>query len=405
MIGSRLSIMMFLQFFIWGSWYVTAAPFVENLAWPEADRQFTVSWIYTVGPIAAIVAPLFLGVIADRFFATQRVLAVMHLLAAIPMLAIPSMVSLDEAAPGLLVTIIAVHMLCYMPTLGLTNTLAFANIVDQAKQFPMIRVFGTVGWIAGNLVVAALMEDFGREVQFYAAGASGVALALFSLALPHTPPPLRGKPANIGAILGVDALSLLRDRSFCTMIVATFLISIPLAAYYAYAATYLEFGVGYTGEEAAQRMPIGQAAEVVFMLAMPWFFARLGVKKMIAIGMLAWIVRYVLFGAAADDQVKWMVLIGIGLHGICYDFLFVTAQIYVDKFAPESIRGQAQGLFVVVTQGLGLGIGAQVMGRLYSETNVDGAQDWSSFWYYPAIGAGVILVLFMLLFRERKAQA
>ncbi|MCA8944301.1 MAG: MFS transporter, partial [Planctomycetes bacterium] len=387
---------------------VMVNPVIQAIGWEADLADSTANWTYTVGPIAALISPLFLGAIADRFFATQRVLATMHLLAAIPMLALPSLITADASSAGMMIGVVSVHMLCYMPTLGLTNTLTFANVSDQAKQFPMIRVFGTLGWIVGNLAAGPLMESAGGPALFYLTGGAGLVLAVFSLSLPHTPPPKKGQPANLGAVFGLDAIALLRDRSFFVFILASFLICIPLAAYYAWTSAYLVDGIGYTDSEVALRMPIGQAAEVVFMVAMPWFFARLGVKKMIAIGMVAWVVRYALFASAADEQVRWMVLVGIGLHGICYDFFFVTGQIYVDKFAPPDIRGQAQGFLVLVTQGLGLGIGAQVIGQLVGQTTTNGVRDWETFWRYPAIGAAVILVGFWWLFRgaiETEAEA
>lgn len=408
-IGARLSVMMFLQFFIWGAWYVSVGNYIGKVGWSADVADGAVGWAYTVGPIAAIVSPLFLGVIADRFFATQKVLAAAHLIGGAVMLAIPSLIVGPESSADLLVVLLLGHMLCYMPTLGLTNTLAFHHVVDQEKQFPVIRVFGTLGWIAANFTTSTwLKADFNPE-QFYVAGIAAVALGLFSLSLPHTPPPLRGQKVRVGELLGLDAVALLKDRSFLVFTLASFLICIPLAGYYVWVPVYAG-SVGY--EEPASTMANGQIAEVVFMVLMPLFFARLGVKWMIAIGMLAWVVRYVLFAGAADDQVQWMVLSGILLHGICYDFFFVTGQIYVDKFAPGKIRGQAQGFLVLVTQGLGLGVGAQLFTELVtrnSETvaGVAGApdvvtRDWGAIWMAPAIAAGVVLVLFVLLFRNPK---
>jgi len=397
-VGPRLSVMMFLEFFVWGAWYVSVGNYMGAHDMGPED----IGWAYTVGPIAALISPLFLGMIADRFFATEKVLGVMHILAGGVMFVAPRFVSNPTAFIGVL----ALHMLCYMPTLGLTNTLAFHNMTNQEKQFPLIRVFGTIGWIAANLVVSSVLHADKGEEQFYVTGAAAILLGLYSFSLPHTPAPAAGKPFSVRDALGLDAVSLMKDRSFAVFMLGSFLICIPLAAYYSFAPVF----VGSTGvEDVATRMSLGQASEIFFMLVMPLFFARLGVKWMLAVGMLAWVARYGLFAASAESHVQWMVLGGILLHGICYDFFFVTGQIYVDKRASAQSRGQAQGFLVLVTQGLGLGIGAQVVGRLVAHytTGAAGAEvrDWQAIWTVPCVAAGVILVLFVLLFRDRPTSA
>ncbi|TWU25680.1 nucleoside permease [Bythopirellula polymerisocia] len=396
-VRTQLSIMMFLQFFIWGAWYVTVGNYMT------AHGMFDqVSWAYTVGPIAAIISPVFLGMIADRFFATERVLAAMHLIGGLAMFAVPAAA---EIGPGAMIALLMVHMLAYMPTLGLTNTLAFHNIEDQERDFPLIRVFGTIGWIAANWVVSKWLVGDEKAVQFYVTGIASIALAGFSLTLPHTPPPAAGKKVSIGEIFGVDALQLLKEWPFVVFIVGSFLICIPLAAYYAYAPVFAS-KVGF--ENVAFTMSFGQISEIVFMLSMPLFFRRLGVKWMLLVGMAAWVARYGLFAAADEDNIKWMVLLGILLHGICYDFFFVTGFIYTDKKCSKEIRGQAQGLLVLVTQGLGLGIGAQVVGRLVAKYTTAGdppVTDWGSFWIAPAAMAGVVMLLFAFLFNDRAVES
>jgi nucleoside transporter len=398
-VGSRLSVMMFLQFFIWGSWYVTVGNFIKAVGWADAD----VGWAYQVGPIAAVASPLFLGMIADRFFASERVLATMHLLGGIVMFTLPTVAG-DGTPSDTFGWLLLVYMLCYMPTLGLSNTVAFHSITNQEKQFPVIRVFGTLGWIVAGVVVSKWLRADEDSLQFQVAGGASVLLAAFSLTLPHTPPPAKGQSASIGDLLGLRSMALMKDPSFAVFMVASFLVCIPLAAYYAYAPLF----VSATGFEAPGfTMSFGQWSEVLFMLAMPLFFARLGVKWMLAVGMLAWVIRYGMFSMAADDQVQWMVLGGILLHGICYDFFFVTGQIYVDKFASRELRGQAQGFLVLMTQGLGLGLGAKLATDLKSEfttTSEAGAElvDWGQFWWYPALFAGAVLLVFVAVFRDRR---
>ena len=389
----RLSIMMFLQFFIWGAWYVTVGNYMTG------NGMFDqVSWAYTVGPIAAIISPFFLGIVADRFFATERVLAAMHLLGAAAMFCVPYAA---EVGPWAMIACLMVHMLAYMPTLGLTNTLAFHHITDQERDFPLIRVFGTIGWIVANWVVSKWLVGDATAVQFYVTGIAGTVLAVYSLTLPHTPPPAAGKKASLREILGVDALRMLRDRPFSVFILGSFLICIPLAAYYAYAPVFSS-KVGF--ENVAFVMSFGQISEIVFMVLMPLFFRFLGVKWMLLVGMFAWVLRYGLFAAADEGNVQWMVLLGILLHGICYDFFFVTGFIYTDKKCSNEIRGQAQGLLVLVTQGFGLGMGAQLVGRLvtrYTSGTELPVTDWGSFWSVPMIMAGVVMLLFAILFNDR----
>ena len=430
LVTTRLSIMMFLQFFVWGAWYVTVGNYMGANKMGDA-----IYWAYTVGPIAAIISPFFLGMIADRFFATERVLFAMHVLGGVALIVAPFLTPADGGSHWPFITILLLHMLCYMPTLGLTNTLAFHNLTNREKQFPVVRVFGTIGWIVANIVVSKWMGADMKREQFFVAGGAAVVLGIFSLMLPHTPPPAKGKAVSGRDILGLDSLVLMKKPSFAIFIISSFLICIPLAAYYNYAPVFAN-AAGF--KNVAFNMSFGQMAEVVFMLLMPLFFMRLGVKWMLLLGMFAWVLRYGLFAGAASQGVLWMIMGGILLHGICYDFFFVTGFIYVDKQATTKIRGQAQGLLVLITQGLGMLIGAQVIGRVvnhYTATNAAGlaeqaaalreramaatgvdadtlwnqatklllsANDWQIIWLIPCIMAAVIAVAFWILFREEK---
>jgi nucleoside transporter len=392
-----LSAMMFLQFFIWGAWYVTVGNYMK-----DHGMESAIFWAYTVGPIAAIVSPFFLGMVADRFFATERVLGVMHLAGGAAMFLAPAAAGISPAA---FIAVLLFHMLCYMPTLGLTNTLAFHHLTNQEKQFPLIRVFGTVGWIAANFVVSKVFHADKLPLQFQITGAACVALGLLSFFLPHTPPPAKGEKTTIGKILGLDALVLLKRKPFAVFIVSSFLICIPLAAYYSYAPVFAD-DAGFS--DPAFNMSFGQMSEVFFMLVMPVFFAWLGVKWMLVVGMAAWVIRYGLFAAAAPAGVLPMIFVGILLHGICYDFFFVTGFIYTDKKADKRIRGQAQGFLVLVTQGVGMLIGAQVAGTLFNRiVSGEGTAKlatYATFWLVPCIAAGVVLVLFALLFQDRDPK-
>ena len=399
-ISARLSAMMFLQFFIWGAWYVTIGNYMAANGMPDLTH-----WPYTVNPIAAIVSPFFLGLIADRYFATEKVLGVLHLLGGLVMFFVPQ----ATGAPTLFIVLLLVYNLCYMPTLGLTNTLAFHNIQDQEKQFPLIRVFGTIGWIVAGLFISFVLGMFTGEqipdttpLPLYTTGVASILLGLYSFTLPHTPPPAAGEAVSVRSILGVDAFKQLGSRPFYVFIISSFLISIPLAAYYNFAPIFVA-EAGF--ENVAATMSLGQMSEVVFMLLMPLFFVRLGVKWMLLVGMGAWVLRYALFALAAPAGVFWMIIAGILLHGICYDFFFVTGQIYVDKKSTPAIRGQAQGFLVLVTYGLGMFIGAQVAGNVYNAF-LGGATalsmpEFQSFWILPAVFAAFIMVFFGLMFRDK----
>jgi nucleoside transporter len=400
----RLSVMMFLQFFIWGAWYTTIAVYMTNQGMGTLTH-----WPYTVNPIAAIAAPFFVGLVADRFFATERVFGILHLLGGVLLLVAPQ----TSGNPTLFIVMLLLYNLCYMPTIALSNSLAFHNIADQEKQFPRIRVWGTIGWIIAGLFISfglgALVSGVRPEqtaLPLYTAGIGSLLLAAFSLTLPHTPPPARGQVVSARSVIGLDALKQLGSRPFYVFIVSALLLCIPLAAYYNFTQLYLE-AAGVKNIAATQTL--GQMSETLFMFAMPFFFARLGVKRMLLAGMAAWVLRYVLFALGAPDAVYWMIALGILLHGVCYDFFFVTGMIYVDKKSTSAIRGQAQGFFVFVTYGVGMLIGAQVAGNVYNRFLAGATaltlEQWASFWLLPAGFAAVVLIFFGLAFHDREAEA
>jgi nucleoside transporter len=295
-------------------------------------------------------------------------------------------------------------MLCYMPTLGLTTSLAFHNLTDVERQFPLIRVFGTIGWIVGNISVSFLPGTDQSAGQFYLAGGAAVLLGLYSFTLPHTPPPAKGKPTTLGQILGADSFRLLKNPSYAVFIFCSFLICIPLAGYYQQARNFVDAMGLRIADSATFTMSFGQMSEVVFMLLMPLFFVRLGVKWMLLVGMGAWVLRYALFAFGAQEQTLWMIFIGVLLHGICYDFFFVTGMIYADKRSDESVRHQAQSFLVLVTQGLGLGLGAKIFFAHVLLNTTDTGADWYEIWLTPCLFAAGVSVLFFLLFWDRKVD-
>ncbi len=400
-ITGKLSAMMFLEFFIWGAWFVSTGVYLGEGGKGYGDGVTTT---YSVGPIAAMISPLFLGLFADRFLPSQIVLGICHLVGAVLLWLVPWSIANEMSGGGsTYFWILLAYMMLYMPTLGLTNTVAMRNVKDAQAQFPVIRVFGTVGWIVAGFLIGNLLGAEKTELPFKIAAGASLVLGVFSFFLPHTPPPLKGRKVSAADALGLGALGMMRDWKFLVFAISSMLICIPLQAYYAYAASYAE-EVGFSNGTGT--VVWGQVAEIVFMLIIPFLFRRLGVKWMLSIGMACWVLRYALFAMGAPESVKWMVFIGILLHGICYDFFFVTGQIYTDQKAPPAMRGQAQGLLVVLTQGVGMYLGA--LFNSYYHKHIVGEraegvtllQAWADFWWVPAALAGGILVGFILLFRD-----
>jgi nucleoside transporter len=429
----RLSVMMFLQFFIWGAWFVTLGACLD-----ANGLASIIAAAYGSAPIAAIIAPLFLGLVADRFFPSEKVMGVLLLIGGAVMLAVPMFATRGDG--GVVKQLFLVHMLCFMPTLGLGNSIAFANISDQSK-FPALRVWGTIGWIAAGLIIGFLGWSKSLNI-FVMSGAAAVLLGGLAFFLPHTPPPAKGQPLQWSSVLMLDAFKLLAKPAFFVFILCSTLICVPLAYYFSATSIFLS-DMGF--KQPASSMSVGQMSEVVFMLLIPFFFRRLGVKWMILVAMAAWVLRYALFAYGAPNQVVWMLFAAIALHGICYDFFFVTGFIYADKRAPQNARSQVQSMLVFFTQGVGMYFGyqlagarmaaevpghaalataiqaagtgevptfAQQLGQMFSVglPQVDAgllataSVQWKEFWLVPAGIAVAVAVLFGLAFWDRAAD-
>jgi nucleoside transporter len=396
----KLSIMMFLEFFIWGAWFVTLGTFLGNnlkASGAESAAIFsTQSW-------GAIIAPFIIGLIADRYFNAEKILGILHLIGAFLMY---QMYQSEDV--GMFYTYVLSYMILYMPTLALVNSVSFNQMKDPEKEFANIRVWGTIGWIIAGLSISYFFHWDSKEAissgllknTFLLAGVAAFILGLFSFSLPKTPPKVTDEKIKIGDIIGLDALKLLKDKNFAIFFISSILICIPLAFYYQNANLFLtEAGV----ENPTGKMAIGQISEALFLLLIPVFFTRFGFKKTILIGMLAWAIRYVLFAYGNGGDLSFMLIIGIALHGICYDFFFVSGQIYTNSKAGEKYKSAAQGLITLATYGVGMLIGFAVAGWITDNYKMaDGAVNWQMVWIIPAGIATVVFVLFALLFNEKN---
>ncbi len=400
----RLGAMMFLEFFIWGGWFVTMGTY---LATTLGASGAGIGSAYSTQSWGAIVAPFVFGLVADRYVSAERLLGVIHLTGALLLFLVARAQSFGQFHPLLLG-----YMILYMPTLALVNAIAFRALPDSRAQFSRVRLWGTVGWIVAGLAISYLFAWDAPEAlhrgmlgrTFLMSAAASLVLGLYSFTLPRTPPLgiAGGGGASLARAFGSDALGLLRDANFLVFFLASILVCIPLAFYYQHANQFLtEIGVA----SAAGKQTLGQASEVLFMLAVPWCLARFGVKWTLLVGMLAWALRYVLFSYGDAHGLAALLLIGIALHGACYDFLFVVGQIYTDSQAGERYRGSAQGLITLATYGVGMLIGFRIAGLVVDRYAAAGGHDWHAIWLVPAAIAAAIFLLFALSFRNPGGAA
>lgn len=414
----QLSAMMFLNFFIWSIWFVTMGTYLTkgNIAASGAQTGLA----YGTQCLGAIIAPFIIGMIADRFFAAQKILGVLHLVGAGLLYYISTQTAFTS-----FYSLLLIYMIVYMPTLALVNAIALKQVSDAEKQFGSIRMWGTIGWIIAGLLIAwmawepssEVMEAGSRagatveekaalvaaasrlQITYVVAAVVAAAFGIFSFFLPNTPPPKAGKTVSVAEVLGLDALKVLKDKNYLVFFIASILICIPLAFYYGQTNQFLgEVGM----PKAAGKMTMGQMSETLFLFLMPLFFARFGTKKMLLIGMAAWVVRYALFAYGDTGSNMWMLYAGIILHGICYDFFFVTGQIYTDQKAGERVRSSAQGLITLATYGVGMYIGFYLAGMYVDKYKTGDLHNWQAIWIFPCLFALGVALLFWVFFKNDK---
>lgn len=394
----QLSAMMFLNFFVWGIWFVTMGTYLTKGNIGATGGQTGLA--YGTQCLGAIIAPFIIGMIADRFFAAQKILGVLHLAGAGLLYYIST-----QSSFGSFYSLLIIYMIIYMPTLALVNAISLKQITNAEKQFSGIRLWGTIGWIVAGLIIGWMAwekDPASLGITYKVAAITSAAFGVFCFFLPNTPPPKAGQNVSIGEVLGLDALKILKNKNYLIFFIASILICIPLAFYYGQANQFLnESGM----DKAAAKMTLGQMSETLFLFLMPLFFARFGTKQMLLIGMVAWIARYVLFSYGDTGANLWMLYAGIILHGICYDFFFVTGQIYTDNMAGPRVRSAAQGLITLATYGVGMYIGFFVAGKYVDSHKVgESMHDWRAIWIFPALFAAGVALMFFALFKNEKKK-
>lgn len=387
----RLSALMFMQFFVWGAWNVTL-----GLVMQTVGIGSLIGNAFSVGPIASIAGSFLLGMAAARYLSPKMLMVILHLVGGAILFALPSLVTPQTGAA--FVWLLLGYMILYMPTVGLANTIALKSFGERVDNFPFVRAFGTLGWIVAGLIIGWAGLSASPQI-FRVAAVVSIALGLYSFTLPNVEPDAPRGEGVIRQVLCVEAFGLLRQRSFLVFIACATLISIPLAMYYAYASPY----VGATGiSNVGGTLAIGQMSELAFMFSMPWLYRRFGVKPLLLVGMAAWALRYALFAIGDGGGGLWAVYLGVALHGVCYDFFFVAGAIYTGTIAsPKGVNAQAQGMLTLFTYGVGMLLGSQIGALLYARLPASPSiADWQHMWWYPAIAAAVIAILFQLTFRD-----
>lgn len=392
---ARMSALMFMQFFIWGAWQVTLGLVMQTVGIGNLIGN-----AFSMGPIASIVGSLLLGMVAVRYVAPRMLMVILHLVGGVLLYLLPTLLTPENG--GTFVWLLLGYMILYMPTVGLANTIALKSFGDRTDNFPFVRAFGTIGWIAAGLIIGWAGLSASPKI-FWVAAVVSVALGIYSFTLPAVEADKPQGGSVLAQVFCVEAFGLMRQKSFLIFIVCATLISVPLAMYYAYASPY----VGAAGiENVSGTLAIGQMSELVFMFSMPWLYRRFGVKPLLLVGMAAWALRYALFAIGDGGSGLWAIYLGVALHGVCYDFFFVAGAIYVGTIAtPKGVNAQAQGMLTLFTYGVGMLLGSQIGALIYAQLPAAPTiADWQGMWVYPAVAAAAIALLFQFTFRDDRRK-
>lgn len=396
LLTGRLSALMFMQFFVWGAWNVTLGLVMQTMGVGSLIAN-----AFSVGPIASIVGSFLLGMAAARFLSPKMLMVVLHLVGGALLFVLPTLLTPEHGAS--FVWLLLGYMILYMPTVGLANTIALKSFGERVDRFPFVRAFGTLGWIVAGLIIGWAGLSASPQI-FQVAGVVSLALGLYSITLPNVQPDAPQGQSLVAEVFCTEAFGLMRNRSFLVFILCATLISIPLAMYYAYASPF----IGAAGiENVGGTLAIGQMSELVFMFSMPWLYRRFGVKPLLLVGMIAWALRYALFAIGDGAGGIWAIYLGVALHGVCYDFFFVAGAIYTGTIAtPKGVNAQAQGMLTLFTYGVGMLLGSQIGGLLYAQLPANAMPaDWHQLWWYPAVAAAVIALLFQITFKNPAKEA
>ncbi|KQM13151.1 MFS transporter [Sphingomonas sp. Leaf24] len=392
---ARLSALMFMQFFIWGAWQVTLGLVMQTVGIGNLIGN-----AFSMGPIASIVGSLLLGMVAVRYVAPRMLMVILHLVGGVLLYLLPTLLTPEKG--GTFVWLLLGYMILYMPTVGLANTIALKSFGDRTDNFPFVRAFGTIGWIAAGLIIGWAGLSASPKI-FWVAAVVSIALGVYSFTLPAVEADKPQGGSVLAQVFCVEAFGLMRQKSFLIFILCATLISVPLAMYYAYASPY----VGAAGiENVSGTLAIGQMSELVFMFSMPWLYRRFGVKPLLLVGMAAWALRYALFAIGDGGSGMWAIYVGVALHGVCYDFFFVAGAIYVGTIAtPKGVNAQAQGMLTLFTYGVGMLLGSQIGAMIYAQLPATPTiADWQGMWIYPAVAAAAIALLFQFTFRDDRRK-
>jgi nucleoside transporter len=383
----QLSLMMLLEYFIWGAWFVAMGIYLPKVLQASGGQ---VGLAYGNAWFGALVSPFFIGMIADRYFSAQKVLGVLHLVGAVLLYWLAQIQDI-----GLFPWVLLLYSCLYMPTVALTNSIAMGQCAEPEREFPTLRVLGTIGWIVAGIAVNSRADS--NFIFTLPAGLS-LALGIYSFFLPDTPPKGKAAASSWREVIGLDALKLLKDRSYATFFIGSILLCVPLSFYYAFTGDFLTVS-GVENVTSVMGL-LGQGSEVLFMFLLPFFLLKLGVRNILLVAMLAWVARY-LFLSIGSSELHWPLYMGVLLHGICYDFFFVTGFIYTDQKAGERYKSSAQGLFTIATYGVGMTLGSYLGGVVADIFTVDDVRNWAGLWLVPAGIAAAILIIFLLTFKEK----